>query len=167
MNVTILADASHCPQTLAGGYGFWIASQRGKLAGSGSLKGRIANSTVAEMMAIANAIHQGIVWGLIRSQDELLIQTDCQAAIDGFMKERKLSETENTVVCHVLKLQNRVQLKVIFKHVKGHTNHSDAKYSSNRVCDRVARRHMKRARESLRLEEMIELLKGSQYATIS
>ena len=33
--------------------------------------------------------------------------------------------------------------------------------------DRVARRHMKRARESLRLEEMIELLKGSQYATIS
>ena len=25
MNVTILADASHRPQTLAGGYDFWIA----------------------------------------------------------------------------------------------------------------------------------------------
>jgi len=167
MKIIVLADASHCPQTKAGGYGFWIASARGKRGGGGQLKGKVDTSTLAEMMAIANAIHQGIVWGLIRSQDELLIQTDCQAAIDGFMKERKLSETENTVVCHVLKLQNRVQLKVIFKHVKGHTNHSDAKYSSNRVCDRVARRHMKRARESLRLEEMIELLKGSQYATIS
>ena len=167
MNVTILADASPARRHLRAVTASGLHPNGANWRDQGSLKGRIANSTVAEMMAIANAIHQGIVWGLIRSQDELLIQTDCQAAIDGFMKERKLSETENTVVCHVLKLQNRVQLKVIFKHVKGHTNHSDAKYASNRVCDRAARRHMKRARESLRLEEMIELLKGSQYATIS
>ena len=63
MKIIVLADASHCPQTKAGGYGFWIASARGKRGGGGQLKGKVDTSTLAEMMAIANAIHQGIVWG--------------------------------------------------------------------------------------------------------
>lgn len=35
MKVTIIADASHCGNTGATGYGFWIASDRGKRNGGG------------------------------------------------------------------------------------------------------------------------------------
>lgn len=38
MRVTILADASHCPTTKAGGYGYWIASERGKKGAPAPLK---------------------------------------------------------------------------------------------------------------------------------
>ena len=98
MNVTILADASHCPDTKAGGYGFWIASARGKKGGSGVLNGAIASSTLAEMMAIANAIHQGIKFGLVQGHDTLLVQTDCESAIFAFTKKRKGSEEEKKVM---------------------------------------------------------------------
>ena len=161
MNVTILADASHCPQTLAGGYAFWIASQRGKLAGSGPLKGRIANSTVAEMMALANAFHQSIMKGLVHPYDTVLFQTDCIAAIDAFEVTRSLTLDEKVVVEYLHNIANRADIVVKFKHVKGHTKRGNgARFAANRKCDEQARAAMRKQRGRIICENSLQLLRG-------
>lgn len=166
MNITIIADASHCPQTKAGGYGFWIASQRGKLAGSGPLKGRIANSTVAEMMAIANAFHQSIMKGLVHPYDTVLFQTDCIAAIDAFEATRSLTLDEKVVVEYLHNIANQADIVVKFKHVKGHTKRGNgARFAANRKCDEQARAAMRKQREQLHIDSLKAILKGSKYAS--
>ncbi len=167
MNVTILADASHCPETKAGGYGYWIASARGKKGGSGALKGSISSSTLAEMMAIANAIHHAIKFGLVQAQDVLLVQTDCESAIFAFSKKRKGSEEEKKVVEYVLRVVRLLSLAIEYKHVKGHTNSSKARFAANNACDRAARKAMRRARDKIRLEQLKQILeKGKQNEAI-
>ena len=89
MNVTIFADASYCNELRVGGYGFWVACERGKKAGGGRLRTNdVSSSTVAEMMALANALHCAIVHGLVLDNDIVLLQTDCMAAIDAFEGRR-------------------------------------------------------------------------------
>ena len=161
MNVTIIADASHCPETKAGGYGFWIASTRGKRGGCGPLKGLVETSTLAEMMAVANAIHQSLIHGLVEPNDSLLIQTDCESAILAFDLKRKLSEAERKVVLYLQSLESKFALVILFKHVKGHTGKPDARFAANRLCDKSARKEMRRVRGNLICQDAIKLLKGS------
>lgn len=168
MKVTILADASHCPETKAGGYGYWIASARGKKGGSGALTGAIASSTLAEMMAIGNAIYHGVKSGLVQGHDILLVQTDCESAIFAFTKKRKGSEHEKKVVEYVQKLMCLLSLTIEYKHVKGHTNSSEARFAANNACDRAARKAMRRARDKIRLGQLKQILeKGKQNETVS
>lgn len=168
MRVTILADASHCPDTKAGGYGYWIASERGKKGGSGALNGAIQSSTLAEIMAIANAIYHGVNNGLVQGHDILLIQTDCESAIFAFTSKRKGSVEEKKVIEYVQKVTRLLSLTVEYKHVKGHTNRSEARYAANNACDRAARKAMRKARDQIRLTELKQILeKGKQNETIS
>jgi len=148
MRITIIADASHCPDTGKAGYGFWIASQRGKLGGDGVLKGCINNNISAEIMALMNALHAGINAGLICRDDSVLLQTDCQSAIDAFEGRRQsMSAREKELVKFYLSLRKRYSLNISMKHVKGHTRNKDARYVVNNICDRKARQHMRKARD--------------------
>lgn len=169
MRVTILADASHCPDTKAGGYGYWIASERGKKGGSGVLNGAIQSSTLAEMMAIANAIYHGVTNGLVQGHDILLIQTDCESAIFAFTSKRKGSVEEKRVIEYVQKVTRFLSLTVEYKHVKGHTNRSEARFAANNACDRAARKAMRKARNLVRIEDAKRLLESSRsrHETIS
>ncbi len=148
MFVTIIADASYDAQHLVGGYGYWIACERGKRPGGGPLKGNVLSSNHAEMMAICNALHDGVKHGLIQAGDEVLIQTDCLGAIDALRKSVMPPEGRhaNKTIYHVyngMLIQHR--LTVRFKHVKGHTSRPEPRYAANRMCD-------KRAKEGMRAE---------------
>ena len=165
MNVTILADASYCPETKVGGYGFWIASQRGKLDGGSKLTwkgGAIATSTIAEMMAIAGALYMGVTNGLVLQYDSILFQTDCMGAIQAFQGTRyNLVSQELSVLKYFNEMQNSLELKVSFRHVKGHTNVDDARSASNRMCDKRAKQFMRSARTIARVQDLKTLmLKG-------
>lgn len=76
MNVTIFADASWCPEYKVGGYGFWIASARGKAGGGGALKEPVDTATIAEMMALCNALAIGVRKRLVMPADIVLMQTE-------------------------------------------------------------------------------------------
>ncbi len=148
MLITIIADASHCPETKVAGYGFWIAGQRGKMSGSGAMRELCASSTVAEMQAIVNALHTGISTQLIQSNDHVLCQTDSTAAISGLSGVRVVQNDQEKVTKLLLdQLCNRHILTVEFRHVKGHTGRMEARYASNRHCDIQARREMRMARK--------------------
>ena len=161
MNVTIIADASHCPETKAGGYGFWIASARGKRGGSGPLKGLVQTSTLAEMMAVVNALHQGLKFKLVEYQDSILIQTDCEAAMFAFGMSRTLSPDEKNVVLFLQFLETKFNLTIAFRHVKGHSDKTDARFAANRYCDKSARKEMRIVRGSLLCQSALDNLKGS------
>ena len=51
MFMTIIADASMCPNTMIAGYAFWIGGARGNCLQSGVFKDFVETIQVAEMMA--------------------------------------------------------------------------------------------------------------------
>lgn len=162
MRVTVLADASHCPDTKAGGYGYWIASERGRKGGSGPLKGKILTSTLAELMSVANAVYEGVSHGLIHPKDVLLIQIDCESAIFAFTGKRKASEAEQAVVRYIATLSISMQLTIEYRHVKGHSSRSESRFAANRKCDREARKEMRKVRVNMHLQNARELLETSR-----
>lgn len=151
MRVTIIADASHCPDTGAGGYGFWIASERGKGPGGGPLTGKVDSSGAAEMLALCNALAAGLRHGLIADGDVVLMQTDCQSAILAFSGARtQLSADERKASRFLSEERRKHNLSISFRHVKGHTRRGEARYTTNRLCDQRAREGMLKSRAELK-----------------
>ncbi len=156
MRVTIIADASFCPDTNAAGYGYWIASERGKQGGGGELKGRVAGNIAAEMYAVVNALYIALNrLQLVQTGDEVLIQTDCMAAIDAFEgRRRQVPNQEWEAVKQMRRLCSEFGLRIVFRHVKGHTKNKEARYVTNKLCDRRAKEAMRRARARFQLENL-------------
>ena len=160
MRVTIIADASHCPTTKVAGYGFWIASDRGKKSGDGIFKEKLINSNSAEMMSVANAFHIALKEGYILEGDQVLIQCDCLAALNAFQGKRiGLNEEETSAVEHVNQLTERFSLDVTYRHVKGHTKGEDRRSKSNILCDKKAKANMRRARCLHYIKQVKEVLR--------
>ena len=150
MLVTIISDGSFCPFTNSGGYGFWIASKRGKLQGSGAFKEQSSSSLVVEMRAIMNGLHRALKDGLVLKGDKVLLQTDCTAAIDTFLGKRKYPHAqEQQAVEYFHMMVNRFKLTYEFRHVKGHTTPTDPRFSANRLCDKLAKKAMRKARSKV------------------
>lgn len=158
MDITILADASHCPVTNAAGYGFWIASERGKKGGSGAFKTVLPSSTIAEMMAIVNALYCAIRFELVHKHDNVLIQTDCEAAIFALTNRRKLNNLEFECVSRMRLLLTEHSLTVTYKHVKAHTTRTQSRYKSNNACDRAAKNAMRKMRASLTVANLNQII---------
>lgn len=158
MNVTVLTDASHCPDHKVAGYGFWIASERGKLPGSGAMKNLVRTSTLAEMQAVVNAVWKGIKTELIQDGDELLIQIDCESAIYAFRGKRGVADDEKEVVEQLHMILTKLNLKCKFRHVKAHTGSLAPRSKANDACDKRAKKAMRRARINLLIKKAKEIL---------
>ncbi len=151
MRVTIIADASHCGQTGAGGYGYWIASERGKQGGGGQIKDPVDGSGAAEMIALINALHIALKTGLVVQGDHVLLQTDCQSAIGAFQGQRfTLTKDEKRAKSTFFDLKRVHGFTFSFRHVKGHTSRPEARYVTNNLCDARAKAGMRLARARLR-----------------
>lgn len=149
MLVTIIADASYCPINGLAGYGYWISSDRGSNGGGGPLsKGqKVRNSTVAEMMAIVNALYFALKDGYVRMQDTVLLQSDCMPALDAFtFKRHKLSEDEHLIVKKLNAFMLQYSLTLRYRHVKGHSGIKEARYLTNNLCDERAKAEMRKLR---------------------
>jgi ribonuclease HI len=150
MRVTIIADASHCSDTGASGYGYWIASERGKHGGGGSVRTKVSGSIAAEMIAIVNAIDVAVKRELLQKGDHALLQTDCQGAIDAFIGLRKrLTQHEKGAKEIFFELKRGAGFTFSFRHVKGHTSNTEARFVTNNLCDKRARKAMQLARRML------------------
>lgn len=153
MRVTIIADASHCTETKAAGYGFWAVSERGKHGGGGSMSKPVDTSSAAELMAIVNGLFFGKMRGIVDAGDHVLLQTDCQRAID-ILEGRisTMSKDERAGRKRFYELKREYACTVSFRHVKGHTNRTEARYVTNNLCDKRAKDGMRLARARLRKE---------------
>lgn len=149
MWVTVMTDASYCPDTGAAGYGYWIASNRGKHGGGGPLRKLLGSSTTAETLAVANALHIAFKLKLADRNDSVLVQTDCVAVITLFQGGRRpIDRTEQAAYLHVMRLVDKFHFNLRFKHVKGHNaREGSARSVANHMCDSRARHYMKQVRQ--------------------
>jgi ribonuclease HI len=152
MLVTILSDASYCPETRAGGYGYYAVSERGRSHGGGPMKALRANSQDAEMCAAVNAVHFALKYGIAVPGDALVMQMDCTGAMD------KLKGAEcpdgDSALHQWADLIHSNGLSVSFRHVKAHVTYAEARKSPrlwcNWLCDRHARDGMREARAQVK-----------------
>ena len=143
MLVTLMTDASHCSKTNAGGFGFWCASNRGKLAGEKPLQGKIKDSYEAEMKGVANALSIAIKANLIMSGDKVLIQLDNTGVIHCIRKKCKPRQDVKKVMDYIFKCKKDFKLEFECRHVRGHSNQIGNRFSANKHCDRIAKEQMK------------------------
>lgn len=151
MRVTIIADASYCPNTKAGGWGIWVASERGKHGDGGAFEKQVDGSCAAEMMAVVNGLHRATKYNLAQKGDHILLQTDCQSAIDAFSGKRNIynkDEAKAKKMLYAIKL--KIGLTLSFRHVKGHSKSKEARYVTNNLCDERAKKGMRLARSKFK-----------------
>lgn len=151
MFVTIIADASYCPELKVAGYGFWAVSDRGRLKGGGAVSTSVETNITAEAFAMCNALHEALLGGIVKSGDSVLIQSDCIGAIQCLNAERtRLNNQERCALDYKENLELSFGLKITFKHVKGHTNRKEARFKSNNICDFHAKQGLALARMNRR-----------------
>lgn len=142
---TLMVDASWCPEYRVGGYGYWIASPKGKWGNQETLRGIVETSTLAEMQAVVNVLYIARKSEYVLPGDSVLIQTDCKAAIMGLEGGRKLSKAEAQCRNEFKKLMQSIYVEL--RHVKGHTMRAGARFEANRRCDAGARDALNEARK--------------------
>lgn len=161
MLVTIISDASHCPKTLAGGYGCWIACNRGSAAYGGPLNDA-RDSGEIEAKAACNALHMAISNGFIKRKDTILIQIDCDSALRLFQGTTQPREREKEVVAWLRGIIERNDLTVRYRHVKGHTSNMDSRSVAQDKCDKLAKQYMRQERGKRMCKELREQHKASK-----
>lgn len=151
MNVTILTDASWDQKLLVAGYGYWVASDRGKRAGGGPFKNKVSSSNQAEMQACANALFIAIREGLVKEGDSVLFQVDNLHALRVLsMLQPPVVAEEIAILRYFQTLTVGKQIAVRFRHVKGHSNKKDNRFLANNHCDERARKGLRQARQLCR-----------------
>lgn len=164
----LFVDASLCTRTKAAGWGAWFkrdGMDRGELSG-GAFRGPMDGSNAAELAGIANAVYWAAHAALLRQGDVLLIQCDnahalaqIRRACGAYDNPAKLTvgiggpvvtriEREALDFLRATIEPNEIQLGV--RHVKGHTSNDDGRSWVNDTCDKIAKRHMREARNQLK-----------------
>ena len=169
--VMIFADASWCSETRAGGWGAWIKADGAQSITTGaSLKGEIASAHVAELMALANAIHVAKANGFLAESAVVMLQSDCANALANIRRrlpgatnnrarggcvitptsrKRKLAPGAAEPLEAIAKIATEHKLHIQVRHVPGHTAGEGRQYV-NRLCDGIARRGMKIRRAEMK-----------------
>ena len=165
--ITLFCDASFCRQTGAAGWGAWAKGDgwpRGVEFGD-RFHMTVASAAEAEICAIANAISALRRQELIKNGERIMIQSDCERAlhliatcvsgvtISDHINGHKLSSKSKPAS---ISPRERGAISIIRKfpglyvrHVYGHKAHDGSRLSINRLCDSIARGHMRRAREAI------------------
>lgn len=158
MLATIMCDASFCPETGAGGYGFWIATERGRQGGGQEFKSLLSSSLEAEMCAVVNSLVQAKNLNLLIGVDWVLFQIDCVSAIDRLINPSRCSnDTEKSISLLFQKKIADYGLRYKIKHVKGHTKGRDNRTRANNHCD-------KRAKAAMQARRQIERDKSADHS---
>lgn len=140
---TVIADASYCQESNAGGWAFWVTHNPN---GGGVIRikkcGRATyeNSTQAEI----DAARRGVIAAYNAGARQILVQSDCQGV---------------SVLVKEFALDNRYKgINVRYRHVPGHTNINDARSWVNRWCDRNAKACMRKVRDNVRTQVDLSLV---------
>lgn len=152
MLITLFSDASLCPHTRKGGWAGWLKSEGRTVRGGGAFKRPLNDTSIAEAMAVVNALHLGARRGLIATGATVLVQTDndsIASVLQGTAK-RRITATA-AVVEDVARafhtLVTGMEITIRWRHVKAHRGTVDRRSAVNDYCDEQAREHMRQARK--------------------
>lgn len=152
--ITIYTDASFCPRTKVAGWAAWVKCDNNQaFTYSGILK-RATCCTVAEMMAIANAI-----WMVIRKHYQkgkmLVVVTDSKTCKRCIENKKSINPSIQAAIDYLLNiLPEDCQLKV--NKVKAHSANDGKRSYVNSLVDGLAKAQMRQARAYLEREEICQ-----------
>lgn len=154
MIATLMTDASHCPNTGAGSFGFWCVSNRGRLAGGKPLAGEIKDSYEAEAKGVANSLVIGFRAGIIQEGDKVVIQLDNLAFVAGLNgKQRKPRSDIKSVIDFINNFCVEKNISIDCRHVKGHSKKNANRFKANNHCDKRAKEQLNIARNNLKVNK--------------
>lgn len=138
MRATVIADASFCSRTKAGGWAVWVAYDGGaKGRHAGQFRSRPPNSGTAELQAVLN----GIWIAYQKGARDILVQTDCMAVVHAVKGVGGYA-----VAYRAARVAYFPDAAIRAKHVRGHTTVADARSYCNRWADAEAKKHMREQR---------------------
>jgi ribonuclease HI len=158
-DLTMFSDASVFPNEKISGWGFWLKGDgRESMFAGGPLRAFDANTTVAELEAMANGLACAKASGYFADGDQvIMLQTDSTDALGclRFLRpDLAESKHENShpipprrkrpaprqlaAAQHVLAILDEFELVAILRHVKGHKTGGGRNWV-NRLCDRLAK----------------------------
>jgi len=151
MIVTVMSDASLCPNTGAAGWGVWIKSNRGNFQGAGNYKKGVRCCTKAEAMALFNAVFIAFRTGLAQKGDVLILQTDNLYTVQA------LNSTYHDSNRHIKEIAGKLDKMIArhestfeARHVKAHAPHLGRRNFVNEICDGLAKGAMRKQRTALK-----------------
>lgn len=110
----------------------------------------VDTSSAAELMAVVNGLFFAKMKGIVDAGDHVLLQTDCQRAIDILEgRINTMSKDERAGRKRFYELKREYACTVSFRHVKGHTTRTEARYVTNNLCDQRAKAGMRLARKRI------------------
>lgn len=147
---TIITDASWCPNTQAGGWAAWAVNSGNRQKFSGELR-RYTNSFEAECAAITNGFFLAHKRGLLVRQGRVIIQSDCQQALEVLIEQGRTSNPAvSKMLAQLAEYHNLYKYDIEARHVRGHQNpNKDARTYVNNWCDREAKAKMRLMRKRL------------------
>lgn len=117
------------------------------------MRDQVDTSSAAELLAMVNGLFFAKMKGIVEAGDHVLLQTDCQRAIDVLESRiSTLTKDERAGKKRFYELKREFGCSVSFRHVKGHTRRTEARYVTNNLCDKRAKDGMRLARARFRKE---------------
>jgi ribonuclease HI len=149
MLITLFTDASFCHRTRIAAYAAWAKTDGRTVRRAGVLKQPVANSTLAETMALVNGIYVAI--GVLKppAASRIIAQTDCLGAIEalnGTIQRPQALRVFAEVVAAYRDKIGGAGVTVEFRHVGGHKGTVTPRNAVNTWCDTECRRLMRAAR---------------------
>lgn len=146
--ITLFSDASFCPDTLRGAYACWWKVDGIAQRDAGILKEGTPTSRHAELFAMANGL-----WLVCNRTNpppfsRIIAQTDCMSVIHALtgVQRRGLDKPTTDVKAFVTGLLLRHEVRVEFRHVKGHRGNTTPRNAVNSWCDKTCRGLLRLAR---------------------
>lgn len=156
--VTVMTDASFCPDTGAAGWGVYIRNQKRLFEKGGNFRENPKCSFEAELMGIALGAIYAMKEGLGQEGYHLLIQTDCKMAIQALGGQNHVFDKSSYhLVDRVRKtfrdLKTKYNITWQFRHVKAHVPERAPRNWANDRCDQLARKFMREQRFIIRSQQ--------------
>lgn len=149
MLITLFTDASFCNRSRIAAYAAWAKADGRTVRHSGVLKQPVANSSLAETMALVNGIYLSIAAMRPPAASKIIAQTDCVAAIEALSGMLRRSHTIQQYAAVVAAYREKIAaagISVEFRHVSGHKGTATPRNAVNTWCDNECRRLMRAAR---------------------
>lgn len=145
MLVTLIVDASFYREHRVGGWALWAISSHGTYKIAGRFRNRIDDNNMAELAAIANAIHMIVRHPVTKGATKLLVQSDSLCAIGVLTGSQPSKASYRRVAEHVHDMLTAFKLEMELRHVKGHSGIGEPRKYCHAWCDRASRVHAKAA----------------------
>lgn len=151
--ITVITDASYCPDTKAGGWAAWCVRDGHRLKVSGQLEMLTQNSTEAELLAMLQGIRRALKFYAPPLRTYLLIQSDNTGALKKLGQPGQPGSAYDLAHQHYCKIMEEFSPFLKTRHVKGHSDsRKGARYYVNNWADKEAKKHMREMRMQQRLK---------------